>query len=125
MYDPNMRVLVVDDIQVMRSHILNMLRDLKIINTSQASDGKQALDLLKILEFDLIISDWNMPNVNGLELLQTVRKDKHNKLIPFLMVTAENKKEYIIEAIKAGVNNYIGKPFTAETLKKKLNEIFK
>jgi len=118
MYDPNMRVLVVDDIQVMRSHILNMLRDLKIINTSQASDGKQALDLLKILEFDLIISDWNMPNVNGLELLQTVRKDKHNKLIPFLMVTAENKKEYIIEAIKAGVNNYIGKPFTAETLKK-------
>jgi two-component system chemotaxis response regulator CheY len=125
MYDINMRVLVVDDMQAMIKVVIKILNSLGINNISTANDGKEALELLDSSSFDLIISDWNMPNINGLELLKTVRADEKLKHIPFIMLTAESQKEHFLEAIKAKVTSYISKPFTAEIFKKKLNEIFK
>lgn len=120
----DMKILTVDDFSTMRRIVKNLLRQLGYSNIFEADDGTTALGVLKEREIDFIISDWNMPKMTGIELLKAVRADEKLKNIPFLMVTAEAKKEYVIEAVQAGVNNYIVKPFTAETLKEKMDKIF-
>jgi len=120
------KVLVVDDFSTMRRIVKNLLADIGF-NTqlmSEADDGQAALDKLKHDSFDLIVTDWNMPNMTGLDLLKAIRKDPKTSTIPVLMVTAEAKREQIIEAAQAGVNGYIIKPFTAATLEEKLKKIF-
>ena len=109
-----------------RSIIKNLLRDLGFNNTSEADDGLTALPMLKTGKFDLLVTDWNMPGMQGIDLLKAVRSEADEKLknIPVLMVTAEQKKEQIVEAAQAGVNGYIVKPFTALILKEKLEKIF-
>jgi len=121
-----MKILVVDDFSTMRRIIKNLLRDLGFNNTSEADDGLTALPMLKTGKFDLLVTDWNMPGMQGIDLLKAVRADDDENLknIPVLMVTAEQKKEQIIEAAQAGVNGYIVKPFTALILKEKLEKIF-
>lgn len=121
-----MKILVVDDFSTMRRIIKNLLRDLGFNNTSEADDGLTALPMLKTGKFDLLVTDWNMPGMQGIDLLKAVRaeEDEQLKNIPVLMVTAEQKKEQIIEAAQAGVNGYIVKPFTALILKEKLEKIF-
>ena len=121
-----MKILVVDDFSTMRRIIKNLLRDLGFNNTSEADDGITALPMLKTGKFDLLVTDWNMPGMQGIDLLKAVRADDDESLknIPVLMVTAEQKKEQIIEAAQAGVNGYIVKPFTALILKEKLEKIF-
>jgi two-component system chemotaxis response regulator CheY len=118
-----MTVLVVDDFATMRRIIRNILRDLEFKKILEAEDGTAAVDILKTQKVDLIISDWNMPKMTGLELLKWVRSNEDTKDIPFLMVTAEAQKENVIEAVKAKVSNYIVKPFTAQTLAEKLEKI--
>ncbi len=122
--DVNMNVLIVDDFATMRRIVKNILRQLGFTNISEADDGKTALKALKKKKYDLILSDWNMPGMPGIELLKAVRSDDELKDIPFLMVTAEAEKENIVEAVKLGVSNYIVKPFTAETMSEKLRKIF-
>jgi two-component system, chemotaxis family, chemotaxis protein CheY len=124
--DTEMKILVVDDFSTMRRIIKNLLRDLGFNNTSEADDGLTALPMLKTGKFDLLVTDWNMPGMQGIDLLKAVRaeEDEQLKNIPVLMVTAEQKKEQIIEAAQAGVNGYIVKPFTALILKEKLEKIF-
>ncbi len=122
--DPKMRILIVDDFATMRRIIKNILKQLGFENIAEADDGKAALRVLESQSIDFIVSDWNMPNMTGLELLKAVRANEKFKDIPFLMVTAEALKENIVEAVKAGVSNYIVKPFTAETLKGKIEKIF-
>ncbi len=122
--DKNMRILVVDDFSTMRRIIKNLLRDLGFNNTSEADDGTTALPMLQNGPFDLLITDWNMPGMQGIDLLRAVRADPHLKVLPVLMVTAEAKREQIVEAAQAGVNGYIVKPFTAQTLKEKIDKIF-
>ena len=124
--DTNMKILVVDDFSTMRRIIKNLLRDLGFNNTSEADDGLTALPMLKSGNYDLLVTDWNMPGMQGIDLLKAVRADADENLknIPVLMVTAEQKKEQIIEAAQAGVNGYIVKPFTALILKEKLEKIF-
>jgi len=124
MPDSKMRILVVDDFATMRRIIKNILKQLGYENIVEADDGKAALRVLENQEVDFIVSDWNMPNMSGLELLKAVRADEKLKGLPFLMVTAEALKENIVEAVKSGVSNYIVKPFTAETLKEKIEKIF-
>ena len=124
MMDQNMKILTVDDFSTMRRIIRNMLRQLGYTNIVEAEDGAEALSLLQREKVDFIISDWNMPNMNGLELLKAIRADENLKPIPVLLVTAEALKEYVVEAVKAGVNNYVVKPFTAETLREKIDTIF-
>ncbi len=121
-----MKILVVDDFSTMRRIIKNLLRDLGFNNTSEADDGLTALPMLKTGKFDLLVTDWNMPGMQGIDLLKAVRSEADEKLknIPVLMVTAEQKKEQIVEAAQAGVNGYIVKPFTALILKEKLEKIF-
>ena len=119
-----MNVLVVDDFATMRRIVKNILRQLGFTNIIEADDGKAALYILKKEKIDLILSDWNMPEMPGIELLKAVRSDDELKDIPFLMVTAEADKENIIEAVKLGVSNYIVKPFTAETMSEKLGKMF-
>jgi len=119
-----MRILVVDDFGSMRKIIKGLLKQIGFQNIEEADDGSTALEKLKIGEFDLVICDWNMPKVPGIEVLKAVRNDPRLKDLPFLMVTAEAKKDNVMEAVKAGVNQYIVKPFTAETLKKKIEKIF-
>jgi len=119
-----MRILVVDDFASMRKIIKGLLKQIGFQNIEEADDGSTALEKLKIGEFDLVICDWNMPKVPGIEVLKAVRNDPRLKHLPFLMVTAEAKKDNVMEAVKAGVNQYIVKPFTAETLKKKIEKIF-
>lgn len=121
-----MKILVVDDFSTMRRIIKNLLRDLGFNNTSEADDGLTALPMLKSGNYDLLVTDWNMPGMQGIDLLKAVRADDDEKLksIPVLMVTAEQKKEQIVEAAQAGVNGYIVKPFTALILKEKLEKIF-
>lgn len=121
-----MKILVVDDFSTMRRIIKNLLRDLGFNNTSEADDGLTALPMLKAGSFDLLVTDWNMPGMQGIDLLKAVRADEDESLknIPVLMVTAEQKKEQIVEAAQAGVNGYIVKPFTALILKEKLEKIF-
>ncbi|OGT19955.1 MAG: histidine kinase [Gammaproteobacteria bacterium RBG_16_57_12] len=122
--DKNMKILIVDDFSTMRRIIKNLLRDLGFTNTTEADDGNTALPMLRNGNFDFLITDWNMPGMSGLDLLKTVRADAKLCKLPVLMVTAESKKEQIIEAAQAGVNGYIVKPFTAATLKEKIEKIF-
>ena len=121
-----MKILIVDDFSTMRRIIKNLLRDLGFNNTSEADDGLTALPMLKSGNFDLLVTDWNMPGMQGIDLLKAVRADDNESLknIPVLMVTAEQKKEQIVEAAQAGVNGYVVKPFTALILKEKLEKIF-
>jgi two-component system chemotaxis response regulator CheY len=120
-----MPILVVDDFSTMRRIVKNCLKQLGFENVSEAEDGQVALTKLQSGEFKFVISDWNMPNMMGIDLLRAVRADQKLKTLPFLMVTAEAQKENIIEAAKAGVSNYIIKPFTADLLQQKLEVIFK
>ncbi len=124
MVNKDIKILIVDDFSTMRRIIKNLLRDLGFNNTAEADDGSTALPMLKAGGFDFLITDWNMPGMTGIELLKTVRADPDLKTLPVLMVTAEQKREQIIEAAQAGVNGYIVKPFTATTLKEKLDKIF-
>ena len=125
MPDQNMKILTVDDFSTMRRIIRNMLRQLGYNNIVEAEDGAEALSLLQREKVDFVISDWNMPNLNGLDLLKAIRADDNLKPLPVLLVTAEALKENVVEALKAGVNNYVVKPFTAETLKEKIDPILK
>jgi len=122
--DKNMKVLVVDDFSTMRRIIKNLLRDLGFTNISEADDGSTALPMLQGGDFEFVVTDWNMPGMQGIDLLKAIRADESLAHIPVLMVTAEAKKEQIIMAAQAGVNGYIVKPFTAATLKTKLDKIF-
>jgi len=122
--DLNMKVLVVDDFATMRRIVKNILKQIGFTNIMEAEDGKSALKMLQSDKFDLIMCDWNMPEMPGIELLGKVRADEQLKGIPFVMVTAEAQKENIIEAVKAGVNSYIVKPFTAEIVEQKLKKLF-
>ncbi|WP_238532352.1 chemotaxis response regulator CheY [Methylophaga frappieri] len=122
--DKNMKILIVDDFSTMRRIIKNLLRDLGFNNTIEADDGLTALPILQAGGIDFLITDWNMPGMQGIDLLKTVRADENMATLPVLMVTAETKREQIIEAAQAGVNGYIVKPFTAATLKEKIEKIF-
>jgi two-component system chemotaxis response regulator CheY len=119
----NMRFLVVDDFSTMRRIIRNLLKELGYTNVTEAEDGNSALAQLKRDSFDFIVSDWNMPGMDGLQLLQAVRDDATLSHLPMLMVTAEAKKENIVAAAKAGASGYIVKPFTAATLDEKISKI--
>lgn len=120
----SMKILVVDDFSTMRRIIKNLLRDLGFTNIEEADDGTTALPMLQNGDFDFVVTDWNMPGMQGIDLLRAIRADDDLKDIPVLMVTAEAKREQIIEAAQAGVNGYIVKPFTAATLKEKLEKVF-
>ena len=122
--DKNMKILIVDDFSTMRRIIKNLLRDLGFTNTVEADDGITALPILNLGQIDFLVTDWNMPGMTGIELLRHVRADEKLKHLPVLMVTAEAKREQIIEAAQAGVNGYVVKPFTAIALKDKIEKIF-
>ncbi|MDX1810843.1 MAG: chemotaxis response regulator CheY [Gammaproteobacteria bacterium] len=119
-----MKILIEDDFSTMRRINKNLLRDLGFTNTQDADDGSTALPMLKNGDFDFLVTDWNMPGMTGIDLLKAVRADPKLQSLPVLMVTAEQKREQIIEAAQAGVNGYIVKPFTAVTLKEKIDKIF-
>ncbi len=119
-----MKILIVDDFSTMRRIIKNLLRDLGFNNTAEADDGKTALPMLKTGDFQFLVTDWNMPGMQGIDLLKAVRAEENIKTLPVLMVTAEQKREQIVAAAEAGVNGYIVKPFTAATLKEKIDKIF-
>jgi two-component system, chemotaxis family, chemotaxis protein CheY len=121
----NLKILIVDDFATMRKVIRNLLKQGGFENVAEAEDGAAALKVLKSQPFDFVISDWNMPNMSGLELLKAVRADEELKELPFLMVTAEALKDNVVAAVKAGVSNYIVKPFTAEVLNEKIEKIVK
>ena len=118
-----LRILVVDDFATMRRIIRNLLQDLGFSNIAEADDGNTAWPMLQNGSYDLLITDWNMPGMPGLDLLKAVRADARRAKLPVLMLTAEAKREQIVEAAQAGVNGYVIKPFTAETLKAKLEKI--
>nr|WP_063573199.1 chemotaxis response regulator CheY [Luteibacter rhizovicinus] len=124
--DKNMKILVVDDFSTMRRIVRNLLVELGFTNTliQEAEDGNAALVMLRAQPFDLVVTDWNMPNMTGIELLRAIRADAALKSMPVLMVTAENNRDQIIAAAQSGVNGYVVKPFTAVTLKEKLDKIF-
>lgn len=122
--DKNMKILVVDDFSTMRRIIKNLLKDLGFTNVQEADDGSTALPMLQQGDFDFVVTDWNMPGMQGIDLLRAIRSDDSLKHLPVLMVTAEAKKEQIVAAAQAGVNGYVVKPFTAATLKEKLDKIF-
>jgi len=124
MADTKMSILIVDDFSTMRKIVKNILKQLGYENILEAEDGVSALEVLKREKIQFIISDWNMPQMSGIELLKTVRATEAWKDLPFLMVTAEGQKENVIEAVKNKVNNYIVKPFSPETLMEKINKIF-
>ena len=124
MPDKDINILSVDDFSTMRRIVKNLLKQLGYFNVDEAENGEVALELIREKKFDLIISDWNMPVKTGIELLRDVRGDPDLKDIPFLMVTAEAEKENVLEAMEAGVNNYILKPFTAKILEDKMRSIF-
>lgn len=123
--DKHMPILVVDDFSTMRRIVKTCLRQIGFENIVEAEDGKIALEKIAQHDFKLIISDWNMPNMMGIDLLKAVRASDKWKHIPFVLVTAEGQKENVIEAAKAGVSNYVVKPFTADTLQAKLEAVFK
>ncbi len=122
--DKNMKILVVDDFSTMRRIIKNVLHELGFSNTDEADDGKTALPMLQGGSYDFVITDWNMPGMQGIDLLKAIRSDSKLARTPVLMVTAEAKKDQIVMAAQAGVNGYIVKPFTAETLREKISKIF-
>ena len=121
--DKSMHILIVDDYNTMRRIVRNLLKQLGFVNVDEAADGGEALIKLREKTFHLIISDWNMEPMTGLELLKQVRADEKLKNLPFIMVTAESKPENVIAAKQAGVSNYIVKPFNAETLKGKMTSV--
>jgi two-component system chemotaxis response regulator CheY len=123
--DTSIKVLIVDDFATMRRILKNILKQLGFKNLLEADDGTTAMEILDKQTVDLIISDWNMPKMTGLELLKTVRASDKYKRTPFLMVTAEAQKQNVIEAVQAGVSNYVVKPFTAEAIADKLAKILK
>ena len=123
-YDKKMRVLVVDDFATMRKIVKNILRQLGLENVVEADDGTTAWEILNKDSIDFIVSDWNMPQMSGIELLRKVRSSEEYADIPFLMVTAEAQQENIIEAVQAKVSNYIVKPFTPDTMREKIDRIF-
>lgn len=122
--DKSMSILVVDDFATMRRIIRGVLKQLGFTNVEEAEDGAVALSKLKQGEFKFVISDWNMPNMQGIDLLKAVRADDNLKSLPFLMVTAEAKKEEVLAAVQAGVSNYVVKPFTPDALESKITAIF-
>ena len=122
--DKSMKILVVDDFSTMRRIIKNLLKDLGFANIQEADDGNTALPMLQQGDFDFVVTDWNMPGMQGIDLLRAIRADDKLKHWPVLMVTAEAKKEQLVAAAHAGVNGYVVKPFTAATLKEKLDKIF-
>ena len=124
MADKNLKILIVDDFSTMRRIVRNLLKELGFTNADEAEDGVVALQKLKTGSFQFVVSDWNMPNMTGIELLRAIRADADLKHLPVLMVTAEAKKENIIEAAQAGASGYVVKPFTAATLEEKLNKVF-
>lgn len=124
MSDPKMKFLVVDDFSTMRRIVRNLLKELGYTNVDEAEDGQVALQKLEGGGFDFVVTDWNMPNMDGLTLLQSIRKSPALKHLPVLMITAEAKKENIIAAAQAGASGYIVKPFTAATMAEKLQKIF-
>ena len=121
-----MKILVVDDFSTMRRIVRNLLVELGFSNTliQEAEDGDNAMTMLRAQPFDMVVTDWNMPNMTGIDLLRAIRAEPALKALPVLMVTAENNREQIISAAQAGVNGYVVKPFTAVTLKEKLDKIF-
>jgi two-component system chemotaxis response regulator CheY len=122
--DKNMKILIVDDFSTMRRIVKNLLGDLGFTRTSEAEDGSSALAHLRCNACDLVVTDWNMPGMTGIDLLRGIRADPKLRHLPVLMVTAEAKREQIVEAAQAGVNGYVIKPFTAQTLDEKLTKIF-
>jgi two-component system chemotaxis response regulator CheY len=124
MVDKNLKILVVDDFPTMRRIVRNLLKELGFENVDEAEDGQMALEKLRTGGFQFVVSDWNMPNLDGLSMLQQIRADANLAKLPVLMVTAEAKKENIVAAAQAGANGYVVKPFTAATLEEKLNKIF-
>ena len=124
MADKNLKFLVVDDMSTMRRIVRSILKELGFDNVEEAEDGNDALTKLRAGKFDFVVSDWNMPNLDGLEMLKAIRADDKLKALPVMLVTAEAKKENIIEAAKAGASGYVVKPFTAAVLEEKLNKIF-
>ena len=124
MVQKNIKILVVDDFPTMRRIIKNLLKDLGYENVDEAEDGLMGLEKLRNGNFEFVVSYWNMPNLDGLEMLKQIRADANLSSLPVLMVTAEAKKENIIAAAQAGANGYVVKPFTAATLEEKLNKIF-
>lgn len=122
--DKNMKILVVDDFSTMRRIVKNLLGDLGFTNISEADDGKTAWPMLQSGNFDFVVTDWNMPGMTGIDLLRSIRGDARIGKTPVLMVTAEAQRDQIIEAAQAGVNGYVIKPFTAVTLKEKIDKIF-
>ena len=125
MSDASTRFLVVDDFSTMRRIVRNLLKELGYTNTDEAEDGQIALNKLRMQKYDFVVSDWNMPNMTGIELLKNIRAEPTLKHLPVLMITAEARKENIIEAAQNGASGYIVKPFTAATLDEKLAKIFK
>ncbi|MBI5938120.1 MAG: chemotaxis response regulator CheY [Betaproteobacteria bacterium] len=125
MADKNLKFLVVDDFSTMRRIVRNLLKELGFTNVDEAEDGAVALQKLKnVGTFQFVVSDWNMPNMTGIELLKAIRADESLKHLPVLMITAEAKKENIVEAAQSGASGYIVKPFTAAVLEEKMNKIF-
>jgi two-component system, chemotaxis family, chemotaxis protein CheY len=124
MADPKLKFLVVDDFSTMRRIVRNLLKELGYANVDEAEDGAIALQKLNSTPFDFVVTDWNMPNMDGLQLLQAIRRSPQLKHLPVLMITAEAKKENIIAAAQAGASGYVVKPFTAATLAEKLEKIF-
>jgi len=124
MVDKNISMLIVDDFPTMRRIVRSLLKELGFNNVEEAEDGQEGLAKLKTGAFEFVVSDWNMPNLDGLEMLKRIRSDDKLKHLPVLMVTAEAKKENIIAAAQAGASGYVVKPFTAATLEEKLNKIF-
>jgi len=124
MADKNLRILVVDDFPTMRRIVRSLLKELGFTNVEEAEDGRDALNKLQAGGFQFVVSDWNMPNLDGLEMLKQIRADAALAALPVLMITAEAKKENIIAAAQAGASGYVVKPFTAATLEEKLNKIF-
>lgn len=123
-FPANARILTVDDMATMRKIIKSLLNQLGYTNVDEAENGKDGLYKLKQNKYDLVLLDWNMPEMDGITLLQEIRKDPELKNIPVIMVTAEAKKENVLLAIQSGANNYIVKPFTAETLKEKMDKVW-
>ena len=122
--DKSIKILIVDDYKTMLRIIRNVLRQIGLVNVDEANDGAEALAMLKQGDYGLVISDWNMQPMTGLELLQQVRGDGRLGKLPFIMVTAESKVENIVAAKQAGVSNYVVKPFSAETLRAKIDTVF-
>ena len=120
----SMRILIVDDFSTMRRIVKNLLADLGFTNVDEADDGSTAWPMIQTLSYDLIVSDMNMPNMSGTELLKQLRSDEYLKRIPFILITAEAKREQFLEAAQLGVDGYIVKPFTAEKLNRQIEKVF-